>query len=292
MENITKMTAEEFVEFEDQLKNVFDIVRVLDENLINQVTIDEAHKNAISSVPVECYAFWGKHQRCENCISAKVLMDMKQRTKLEILDSRVYQVFSKYIEIDGKPCAVEMLSLMHDDSIVDSHGRDKLIDMLSHYKKELYTDALTGCYNRRYYEDELKSGHMNANIAMMDVDRFKDCNDSFGHDAGDLALKAIVDITTQNIRKTDFLVRFGGDEFLLVFLEMPAEAFKKKLDSIRQQINETTVLGYKDMKLSVSIGGVIADTGKTIEENLQQADKQLYIAKKHKNTVAVKDADA
>lgn len=289
MDNDVKMTAQEYQAFEKEAKKVFDIVRVLDENLSNQVVVEhkEEHKEEVHAIPVECYAFWGKNQRCENCISAKVMMDKNQHTKLEIMGTHIYQVFSKYAEIDGKPCAIEMLSLMEEDTMVDSRGRDELINMLSDYKKELYADALTGCYNRRYYEECLKDKQMTAGVAMLDLDQFKECNDTFGHDAGDLALKTVVQIVTDHIRKSDMLVRMGGDEFMLVMLGTDEDILRKKLELIREKVAETTVLGYRKMHLTVSIGGVITQQDESIAACLRRADEALYEAKEQRNKVVI-----
>ena len=69
--------------------------------------------------------------------------------KLEYLNSNIYQVISKYIEIDGKPYVIELINAMKSDAIMDDDGRTELIKQLSGYNRELYTDALTGIYNRQ-----------------------------------------------------------------------------------------------------------------------------------------------
>ena len=83
-------------------------------------------------------------------------------------------------------------------------------------KDELYRDPLTGIYNRRYYEEVVRKSIGPAGIALMDVDDFKICNDTYGHHAGDMALKTAANAIQSRIRKSDLLIRCGGDEFLLV----------------------------------------------------------------------------
>lgn len=285
MNSDLKMTAEEFKVFEKEVQNVFDVVRVLDENLLNQILVNS--DNSIECSPCQCYAFWNKNQRCENCISARVITEKGQRTKLEVLDSTVYQVFSKYAEIDGKPCVIEMLSAMKTDELIDSHGRDELFEILSDYKKELYTDALVGCYNRRYYEDCIKNEKMTAGVAMIDIDNFKGCNDTFGHDAGDMTLKAFVDTTLKLIRKTDMLIRLGGDEFALIFPGMTQEKLGEKLESIRMAAFDIRVLGYQELTVSLSIGGVYAMSGESLSSAMIRADAAMYKAKALKNSVVL-----
>ena len=89
------------------------------------------------------------------------------------------------VDGDGKPYVIELINAMKSDAIMDDDGRTELIKQLSGYNRELYTDALTGIYNRRYYEERIKNSDMTAGIAMIDLDDFKIYNDTFGHDAGE-----------------------------------------------------------------------------------------------------------
>ena len=77
----------------------------------------------------------------------------------------------------------------------------------------------------------------------MDLDNFKYYNDSYGHDVGDLALNSAAKVILSNIRKSDFLIRYGGDEFLLVLPGIRKDAFDKKLNQIQKQLHQTTLDG-------------------------------------------------
>ena len=92
----------------------------------------------------------------------------------------------------------------------------QLITELSGYNTKLYHDALTGVYNRRYYEDAVRSMIGPAGVAVMDLDDFKVYNDTYGHHAGDLVLETTTRVIRSCIRPTDTLIRYGGDEFLLL----------------------------------------------------------------------------
>ena len=83
------------------------------------------------------------------------------------------------------------------------------------FKEELYRDSLTGAYNRRYYEEVVRKTIGPAGVALLDVDNFKICNDTYGHYAGDMALKTAANAIQSCIRESDLLIRYGGDEFLL-----------------------------------------------------------------------------
>ena len=80
------------------------------------------------------------------------MQEKSQHTKLEYLGSQIFYVIARYVEIDGKAYVVEMLSCLEDETVLDSKGKSLLISKLTQYNEELYRDALTGVYNRRYYE--------------------------------------------------------------------------------------------------------------------------------------------
>ena len=99
-------------------------------------------------------------------------------------------------------------------------------------KEELYRDPLTGAYNRRYYEEVVRKIIGPAGVALLDVDDFKICNDTYGHHAGDMALKTAANAIQSRIRKSDLLIRCGGDEFLLVLPGIPGDFLRTKLEQI------------------------------------------------------------
>ncbi|MCB5918500.1 GGDEF domain-containing protein, partial [Lachnospiraceae bacterium 210521-DFI.3.101] len=148
---------------------------------------------------------------------------------------------SRYIEIEGIPYVVELVNKLDGDILINEDGRDEMLKKLIRYDRELYMDALTGAYNRRYYEDQLKQTEMVAGVAMIDLDDFKLHNDTYGHNAGDLVLETVVNVIRNSIRKTDVLVRFGGDEFLLVMPDILEASFQKKLKQIQNEIHEAEV---------------------------------------------------
>ena len=274
------MTMQEVQEMKQQLEQVFSIVRLLDgETLETGEGIEP---------PCQCYSIWGKDERCTNCISRKALKEKRQKTKIEIVDSKVYQVIARYLNIDGKPYIMEMINNLEDDDIIDSEDRENLLAELSGYADELYKDALTGVFNRRYYEDKVKELESSAGVAMVDLDDFKLYNDTYGHDAGDKALKAVVEVIQRHVRKTDKVVRFGGDEFLLLIPDINVDNFTRKLKEIQEEVHAARVPGYSQLKLSVSIGGVLS-TGEKLGEAVLRADKFMYRAKQRKNMVVISE---
>lgn len=155
------------------------------------------------------------------------------------------------------------------------------------YNAKLYHDALTGALNRRYYEEVALNSIGPAGVAIMDLDDFKVCNDTYGHHAGDMALETAANVIRSCIRKNDLLIRYGGDEFLLILTGIPSDYLQTKLEKIRAKVQDTAVPGYSHLHLSLSIGGLMQTVTDTMENTVRRADRLMYQAKQHKNAVVV-----
>ncbi len=252
---LTKKQAEEMLVY---LGDLFTEVRLLDIEAVKHL-----EKNSLS-----LRAFW------EKC----------QKTRLEYIDSRVCQKISRYVEINGQPHVVEILNVLDVTTESFENVREQLTAKVRGYDEELYLDALTGAYNRRYYENRIRKVRGHAGVAMIDLDDFKLYNDTCGHNAGNLVLNTVVGIIRGCICKTDILIRYGGDEFLLILQDVDEEIFSKKLKQIRDMVCEAEVPGYARLRLTVSIGGVLADN-ETIESAVARADGLMYQAKNRKNMI-------
>lgn len=278
-----KMTGQQAEERILQYENVFSVVRLLDaETILNAA---KGKNQNISAEPCRCFDFWETGKRCSNCVSLKALEEKNKKTKLEFWENNVYQVTAHYVEVDGKPKVMELIQYLDEADIVDIDGSERLFTKLNGFQDELYRDVLTGIYNRRYYEDQLRKQILPAGIAMIDLDDFKLYNDTCGHNAGDLALTTVAGVIRGMIRRTtDILIRYGGDEFLLVMPGVKEEDFTQKLRQIQNEVHSKEVPGFSRLQLSVSIGGVLSEEHK-IENAVEMADKLMYRAKNHKNAV-------
>ena len=277
-----QMTMQEAERKMESLREVFQVVRLVDGEMLMD---REKRINAGDlSETCQCYSFWKKDKECENCSSLLALKEQTQKIKFEFLDLQVFQVISRYVEIDGRPYVMEMIQNLDESIQIDQEGYDKLISKLSGYNEKLYTDVMTGIYNRRFFEEKIKNMEDEAGIAVIDLDDFKLHNDTYGHSAGDAALITTANIIKKYIRKTDILIRYGGDEFLLILPSIKKHIFEDKLKLIREKIHDTVVPKYEKMQLSVSIGGAVFREG-NIEDAIASADRQMYIAKNYKNMV-------
>ena len=256
------MTRQQAEEEMACLRKIFPIVRLLD-------------RKTLAEQP--CYPPWKSAHPCTSCVGREALAGKCQCTKLETMGSKHYQAIARYVEIDGEPSVIEMVLPLDSGALRTLHSDE-----------QLYTDPLIGAYNRRFYEEELKHKYLNAGVAMIDLDDFKLCNDTFGHAAGDAALRLTASIIHRCIRSTDMLVRYGGDELLLILPDISAEAFVRKLKDINKRLFAAHLPEFEKMHVSASIGGVMA-AGIPISDALPIADKRMYLAKHSKNTVVTED---
>lgn len=282
MNTNVKMTRQEVEEETKVLEKIFDVVRILDGEFLSKM--QENPYVGVQLGMCKCYEFWKKNKPCENCISVKAYTEKRQKTKLEFLDTDIYLVISRYMEIDGEPCVMELVRYLADDTLIDTDGRDKLVGKLKGYQDKLYRDPLTEIYNRRYFEDEIRDMQNPVGVAMIDLDDFKLYNDIYGHDMGDQVLCIVADVIKDCIRKTDKLIRYGGDEFLLILSDMVRGTLRGKLLQIQEAIENATIPNCSRLKLTASIGGVISEDGQ-IDEAIAKADQLMYKAKDHKAQV-------
>ena len=151
--------------------------------------------------------------------------------------------------------------------------------------KLLYIDSLTNVYNRRYYDEHFQGANDIQAMVVIDVDNFKHINDNYGHDVGDIVLQNIAQTVLSSVRKTDAVIRYGGDEFVIIFFSIPADIFEKKLERIRRSVDILIIDDRPELHMSVSIGGVYGIG--TTKELFKAADNMMYQSKKVKNKVTI-----
>ncbi len=186
---------------------------------------------------------------------------------------------------------LRMMQQMEEQKAQFAQTTARNMEKEQRYQQRLNRDALTGTFNRRYYEEVVRNNIGPAGIALMDIDDFKICNDTYGHHAGDMALEAVAKAIRSCIRETDLLIRYGGDEFLLVLPGIPADYLKTKLEQIRDAVQKAVVPGYPHFRLSLSIGGAMQTLADSMESVVHRADFLMYQAKNYKDAVAVDTQD-
>lgn len=261
------------------LQSVFDIVRLIDPTTYEVLELDEA--GVLRHSKQHCAAFWNNEGTCANCTSARAYAQKSTLNKLEFTSTDMYFVVSKYLNLNGTPCVLELLSRLDEGRWIDANGTRLLLDRNHDGNMDLFLDPVTDTYSRRYYETYRAHLEGMESIAIIDANRFKQVNDSFGHPAGDAVLREIARAIKNCIRKTDILIRYGGDEFLLLFPKMSEEILERKMQEISAAVENIRIADYPELRLSISIGGV---TGvHPITEAIRQADLHMYAQKQTYN---------
>ncbi len=175
-----------------------------------------------------------------------------------------------------------------------------LIEKMEESEIKAITDALTGVFNRRYFEtrieQELKLAKRFQNqlsLIMLDIDHFKDINDTYGHQTGDLVLQEIVTVVKGTISSTDFLFRYGGEEFAVIMQETPVDKAFEIAENMRKAVQEHTFYGgNKVINVTISLGVAEYPAHAIIKHVLvEKADDALYYAKqtgRNNTKIAVK----
>lgn len=235
----------------DQLRKIFDIVRLVDPTANAVLELD--HNGTLRKTDQHCSAFWETGGNCTNCISTRALSQKTMLNKLEFTKTDMYYVVSKYLCINGTRF---------------------LLDKSRGESRKLFLDPLTATYSRRYFETYLTHMEGMECVEIIDVNQFKQVNDTYGHPAGDVVLRDIAAAIKSCIRSSDILVRYGGDEFLLLFPKMSEKDMAEKNKRIKEAVANIVFAEYPTLHLSVSIGGVCGVH--PIMEAIRQADKRMY----------------
>ncbi|MCF7977909.1 MAG: diguanylate cyclase [Chromatiaceae bacterium] len=193
--------------------------------------------------------------------------------------------------IDGKPTritsAIDLTEIKRSEAALRQANQE--LARIAH------TDPLTGAFNRRYLDEAAtsllalaKREGRDIAIAMMDIDDFKPINDRFGHDMGDRVIAVLVDLIRQQIRQSDLIVRFGGEEFVLMLPNTGLEDAEHVAEKIRQQVATSQAAAPVQFTLSIGLT-VVSSLDQTISDSIARADKALYQAKREgKNRVCSK----
>ena len=160
--------------------------------------------------------------------------------------------------------------------------------LMEHLRESALRDAMTGLYNRRFLEEyvgTLVAGSQRRKspfaVLMLDLDFFKQVNDTHGHEAGDKVIKTLSDILQRNVRTSDMAVRYGGEEFLLVLMDTAAEAALKVAEKIRSEVEATKIPlpgGMLQKTISIGVAEYPQDSD-TFWQVVKFADVALYQAK-------------
>lgn len=162
----------------------------------------------------------------------------------------------------------------------------KLLEYNEILEKQANEDALTGLYNRRKGREILNAVSENREMAVKccvsiaDIDYFKKVNDTYGHDIGDEVLRTVAQLFEKEMRRKDFVARWGGEEFLFVFLNCNGDEAYEVLEGLRRKVQETKIsAGEEDISVTMTFGLTEFFAYDDIDETLKVADEKLYRGK-------------
>lgn len=208
----------------------YDLVRYVDPITNKVIHIEKDGKMWESETA--CSDIWNCLEKCSNCISRLSMQTGKRMTKLEIAGEDPYQVVSMYVEIDGKPCCLEMASRIDGDFMPDGYSRDEILSSVRIHKEKVYIDPVTGVYNKRYYVEKLSKMDNAAALMFADIKNFKRINENFGHQAGDDVLRQVAGVLRDVAAGKGDVLRYSGDDFVTVFFK----ATEEELSEIQKEM--------------------------------------------------------
>ena len=278
------MTIKQALDEVEQYKQVFNFVCLIDADSVKNG--ENPLTSNVSKDPCRNYKFSDNDMGIINDVCRTALADKCMKTKLAFSDTEIFQITARYISADEKPYVMEMIKFIDadDNTVTDPEFGGKFGGKLALYRENMYKDILTDVYNRRYYEEQIKNRRISAGIVMIDLDDFRLYNDTYGHDTGDLVLAAVASEIKSCISPSDILIRYGGDEFLLIISDAVSDTFADLLEDIRKRINKTYIPNYSWIHITASIGGLISDN-EFAENSVLSAEHLMDQAKNRKDFV-------
>ena len=208
----------------------YDLIRYVDPITNKVIHIEKDGKMWESETA--CSDIWNCLEKCSNCISRLSMQTKKRMTKLEVAGDDPYQVVSMYVEIDGKPCCLEMASRIDGDFMPDGYSKDEILSSVRIHKEKVYIDPVTGVYNKRYYVEKLSKMDNAAALMFADIKNFKRINENFGHQAGDDVLRQVAGVLRDAAAGKGDVLRYSGDDFVTVFFK----ATEEELSEIQKEM--------------------------------------------------------
>ncbi len=213
---------------------------------------------------------------------------LKETDNLDEIKKIKFEIIKATIEVKEKTDEIKKQLLEANNAIKKSRERlEKLEQELEKTKEKTLYDGLTKAYNRAVFDDRIvkeiakaKRENKTLFLVMIDIDHFKNINDTYGHQTGDMVLKILTQQIKKVIRDIDFFARYGGEEFSLILPDLPLERAKEVAERIRVKIEKTKFL-YKqeEVKVTISLGMAQLKNDDDAKSLIERADKALYQAK-------------
>lgn len=244
MNILPRYTMEEALALLQQMRFLMDEARIVDPADTEVLELDE--NGAVRTGRCSCFDAWSRDRRCDNCTSMQTIVDGVRKSKYQIIGDKAHYVVSWPIILveNGKerPVVLEIIMKAADLLLEQEGGAQALKKQLKEARIRLHQDELTQVYNRRYLNDFAflyrRQNHVAKRIGliMLDLRKFKEINDTQGHTAGDEILRKVAAALQGHVRAEDSVIRYGGDEFVVILTGCGAEIMPRKVEELRAAI--------------------------------------------------------
>ena len=289
------MTGEAF--YKKMLDNMYDGVYFVDVN--RQITFWNKGAERITGFKVE--EVMGSH--CYDNILNHVDLEGKRicfggcplHATLDDHQPRSTQVFLHHKEGHRVPVYVRTMPIIEEGEVVgaveifrDDSERLEVINHIETLKSMAMTDELTGIANRRYVKEFVQSKLSELNrlgisfgLAFIDIDNFKNVNDTYGHDVGDEVIQLITNTALNTLRKTDLIGRWGGEEFVAVFVGVDQKELEIVAEKLRFLVENSSLRidGEADVRVTISLGATLATEVDDVDSLIERSDQLMYLSK-------------
>ena len=236
------------------LQITFDLVRYV--NPITRKMIHVEKDGRVWETEFDCYAVWNCNEGCSNCISASCVRTKERKMKIEAADNEAFQIVSMYVEIEGKPCCLELVVKIDDTFVPQGYSKEEVLSSVRIHKENMYLDRVTGIYNKFYYTEKLCRMEAVAAVAMADIKDFKRINENFGHQTGDDVLRRVAGVIHDAVGENGDALRYSGDNFVMVFSDISNDKFEGILEDIRKNVESLVFMELPGVKLELNVSGV------------------------------------
>ena len=281
------------------LTQIFDVARLVDPEQTTIIRLTESGE--IENEPYACFQVWKRCERCENCSSRCAMKDNMRMTKYEYIKNDIFYVVSNPITVVDSlqrrhRFVLEVVSHVSDHLLLAQPGEKSIREVIEETQKKIYTDVLTGAYNRRYLSELLFVRQRQSSVAtqlglvLLDLNRFKQINDEFGHEEGDRILTLTAEQLKSAVRQNDTVVRYGGDEFVVTLIDCTEEQVRQAIARMRRALSEIHYGNKQEQSIMADFGYAYTPrlelTYGAIEKLLRAADAAMYEEKKRESTAA------
>lgn len=287
MDNQSHCTVSQMRETLACLRAAFDMVRLVDP--VEKTVLSLREDGTLERGPYTCFRCCGKDLCCENCTGVRATLWDCQRIKDDFIREHMLYVSSRYLTLElpegDMPVVIEIISRPSGQPMLGEENGRFLADCLAETRELLYQDELTKAFNRRYFNEFAFLGRggehipCRAGLILVDLNQFKRVNDTLGHLAGDQILRDVAAALKARVRRTDSVIRLGGDEFLVILTDCGETDVCRVMEELRCAVDAISPADF-----GYSYTEHFEPTADVLERLLDLADQRMYAEKRAKQS--------